>query len=834
MNTKDFVVLPWGKPGNSVKLKYKDVRELKVEKVQLELENQALEKKLRELDSARNKEGDKRESNGCHWKSGQVGKLSNRSHMMPQNKGNVIKLTTGKVKLKLLKEDIQEPVKQPLYDKMTNSENATLKRRGKVCGQCENKAALLVCLDCGEDYCSGCFAKIHQKGALKLHRTALLQAKSQVLSSVLDIAHRFIKDVNPEEPKRKNNSTKEIRNNHHKLTFPQDSSSEVKFTTSTPAEFTNQEGGFLCEGSFDEAASARSFQEALNQWRAGNQEARERQNFCAAKPESMEACEVQTNLKIVREPLEIEFKEDSLSYVEKLWLKKLRRAQHDQLSNMQSEDNLIHSNKTTSGEQFSSNGSDKESHVEEAKVPSPAFYLLVEELKLVRLDPSLKIVELDDTYQGGSEEPGEVPYKVELPNTDHKRSVTPYDYQNNNFPNENSIFQHWAFNKEKTDFFNFWLTNHSSYHKDNSEAVGTSNTDFHSITDADVDSPAIEKIKVNSFGERNVSDGDVDGDNSQTSADSCIPLESKNTFSSIGLEELSTKAKITQDIKESLDFSNLHEKPNSQDSKMSKSPLLLEEVALRKKPRTEFKKLFVFDANESLTSLPSSHVKLDSSSIGITLSADREWIPEHSVSSYADDASVLDVLQSTYDPSSVRRQPTIGQASQRPSTVNLPLSRLRTTSSSVLSSSSCLLPRSAAAPSVSRAALEIAEIEHIDVPDPNGPFLDNMADQQTLENLQKELSQLRRRADPSEDPYSLSSEELAAFSSLAPDISETTGDFLQALSWRGPCGVEEQSSSRKDTEIPSVPEFSGSSTEEDEEVFLDKQLVMTLPWSDSS
>lgn len=41
--------------------------------------------------------------------------------------------------------------------------------------------------------------------------------------------------------------------------------------------------------------------------------------------DSLEECEVQTNLKIWTEPLTIEFKEDSLSYMEKLWLKKHRR-----------------------------------------------------------------------------------------------------------------------------------------------------------------------------------------------------------------------------------------------------------------------------------------------------------------------------------------------------------------------------------------------------------------------------------------------------------------------------------------------------------------------------
>uniref|UniRef100_A0A8C5KDH8 Zinc finger B-box domain-containing protein 1 n=1 Tax=Jaculus jaculus TaxID=51337 RepID=A0A8C5KDH8_JACJA len=165
MNTKDFVVLPWGKPGHSVKLKYKHAQELRMEKVQLELENQEMEKKLQEFQTTWNKEKEEIKSNGYHWKSGKVGKLGNQSHTMSQNKGNAIKISSGKVKLKLLKQQIK------------------------------------VCLECGEDYCSGCFAKIHHKGALRLHRTTLFQAKSQIISNVLDVAHRFIKEVNPDESK---------------------------------------------------------------------------------------------------------------------------------------------------------------------------------------------------------------------------------------------------------------------------------------------------------------------------------------------------------------------------------------------------------------------------------------------------------------------------------------------------------------------------------------------------------------------------------------------------------------------------------------------------------
>ncbi|XP_049723260.1 zinc finger B-box domain-containing protein 1 isoform X1 [Elephas maximus indicus] len=839
MNTKDFVVLPWGKPGNSVKLKYKNARELRMEKVQLELENQEMEKKLQELDSTMNKEMNKRESSGYHWKSGQAGKLGNQSHMMSQNKGNVVKLPAGKVKLKLLKEQLQEPMKQPLNYKMANSsENEKPKIKGKVCGQCENKAALLVCLECGEHYCSGCFAKIHQKGALKLHRTTLLQAKSQILSSVLDVAHRFIREVHPDEPKGESCSTKEISKSPHKSKslLLQGSCSEVEITTSKRAESTNQKDELLCEGSFDEEASARSFQEVLNQWRTRNHDDNEKQNLHAEKPGSMEACEVQTNLKIWSEPLEIEFKEDSLSYMEKLWLKKHRRTLQDHLLNMQP-NKFILSCKTTRETQFSPDGSEEESDVEETKVQCPELFLPIEELKIERPEPSLKIVELDDTYEEEFEEPGDVvPYKVELPDADSKQSWTFHDYQKNNLPCENDIHQHYVFTKGKIDLLKFCLTSSTSYYKDNSKAE-TPNTNFDSIADPGVYSPAGEKIEENSFREKNLTEESIDIESNQKSADSCTPFESKDSLPNIALEEPSIKEKLSQDIKESLDFSNLHERPNLQDSKTTKSAQLLQEIALRSKPITDryqgLERFFICDKNERPNLCPSRSLERSSSSTRSTLAGDREWIPDHSLSAYADNVAALDVLLSAQNPWPSRTEERTGQTSQRPSTVNLPLSSSVKASSNYFSSSP-LRPRSAAARSLSRAASAISEIEYIDVTDHSEPFLDSTADQQTLDSLEKELNELRNLAGPSEKFYSLTSEGLPAFNSHSQNTSEITVDFFKTSCSGDPCGVEEQSSSGKDTEIPSWLTFSESSTDEDEEDFLDKQHVITLPWSNNT
>ncbi|XP_049566462.1 zinc finger B-box domain-containing protein 1 isoform X3 [Orcinus orca] len=785
MNAKDFVVLPWGKAGNSVKLKYKNAQELRMEKVQLELENQEMEKKLQEFQATRSKEKEERGSSGCHWKSAQVGRLGNQSCMMSRNKGNVIKLSAGKVKLKLLKEQLQEPVKKPSNYKMANSsEYEKPKIKGKVCGQCENKAALLVCLECGEDYCSGCFAKIHQKGALKLHRTTLLQ---------------------------------------------------VELSTTKKEECTNTGDRPLCEGPFVEQASAQSFQEVLKQWRTGHHDDNEKQKLHAAKPESLEECEVQTNLRIWTEPLMIEFKEDSLSYMEKLWLKKHRRTPQEQLQNMLV-DTFIPQCKTGSEAQCSQNENDEDSDAEDIKIQPPALFLPVEELNRERPEPSLKIVELDDTDEAEFEEPGNVmPYKVELADADSQQSCTFHDYQNT-FLYENDIHQHHIFTKGKTHLLHLHLSNNTSYCKDNSKA-GTSSADFGDIVNPDAYSPAVEKLEENSFFERNFKEDSIDIESSQKYDDSCISLESKDSLPSTDLEEASFKGKLSQEDKESLEFSNLHERPNSEDSKTTESPLLLQEIALRSKPITEqyqgLERFFVFDKNERLNLLPSHNLECSYSSTRITIAGDREWIPHHSVSAYADNAVALGVLKRAQSASSRRTQQKTGWTSQRPSTANLPLCNSVKRSSSRLSSSHPW-SRNTAARSLSRAASEISEIEYIDDTDHDEPFLDDTADQQTLDSLEKELNALRNPADPSEKLYSLTSEELPAFNNHSLNTSQTTQNFRKSSRARDPRGVEEQSSSEKDTEIQSLLTVSESSTDEEEEDFLDEQHVITLSWSKST
>ncbi|KFZ46768.1 Zinc finger B-box domain-containing protein 1, partial [Antrostomus carolinensis] len=89
MNINDFVILPGSKTGTSVRLKTKTVRELQLEKAQLERENKEMEKKLQQLQSNMSREKEERKkSSAYHWKSGQGGPMTIRARVLSQSKDN--------------------------------------------------------------------------------------------------------------------------------------------------------------------------------------------------------------------------------------------------------------------------------------------------------------------------------------------------------------------------------------------------------------------------------------------------------------------------------------------------------------------------------------------------------------------------------------------------------------------------------------------------------------------------------------------------------------------------------------------------------------------------
>ncbi|NWH86529.1 ZBBX protein, partial [Aegithalos caudatus] len=144
MNGSDFVILPGSKAGTSVRLKTKTVKELQLEKVQLETENNEMERRLRQLQSDMSREKEERRKLGAyHWKSGQAGLRTTPPRAVAQNNENRKKVSPEKVKLQVLKKEIQEPVKRTVNPKRDVVAHKKLGVKGMACGSPEIRGGLL-------------------------------------------------------------------------------------------------------------------------------------------------------------------------------------------------------------------------------------------------------------------------------------------------------------------------------------------------------------------------------------------------------------------------------------------------------------------------------------------------------------------------------------------------------------------------------------------------------------------------------------------------------------------------------------------------------------------
>ncbi|XP_074768378.1 zinc finger B-box domain-containing protein 1 [Athene noctua] len=307
MNMNDFVILPGSKTGTSVRLKAKTVRELQLEKVQLERENREMEEKLQQLQATMSREKEERKKSSAYrWKSGQAGPMTIQARVFSQSKENSKVVSSGKVKLQILKEQIQEPVKEPFKHEMANAvAHEKPEVKGIACGPCEMKSVQL--------------------------------READIRVGKLEVIDHFVKEVNLKESKM-NHEQKEV-NSKHQVTSDKFSpvltsvgSAGEPSSESTCTGPENQDKGLLLNDVFNEEESAKSFQEALLQWRKGNCDHREQLHASEVLTESVGISEVQTNLIVMKEPIHIEFKKDGLSYMEKLLLKKYRRTPVDQIS----------------------------------------------------------------------------------------------------------------------------------------------------------------------------------------------------------------------------------------------------------------------------------------------------------------------------------------------------------------------------------------------------------------------------------------------------------------------------------------------------------------------
>ncbi|XP_032302451.1 zinc finger B-box domain-containing protein 1 isoform X2 [Coturnix japonica] len=366
MNSKNFVILPGSKSGTSVRLKAKSVREMRLEKVRLEMENKEVEKKLRQLQSNMSREKEERKkSSAYHWKSGQAGPTQAR--FWSQNKGKNSKVSSGKVKLQLLKEPLQVPEKGPFkhempdygaHEKSEAEKIVSHRPRAKNAGLAEagTRAGKL-------------------QGVDRFRLTSLTNERKINHEEKVNSKHGVTANKSPSPP-------------------ASASTAEELSSESDGTGLGNQDKGILLNGVFNEEESAKSFQEALIQWRNGNHDHRQERHA-----ESVGNQEVQTSLSVMKECVQIEFKESGLSYMEKLMLKKYRRTSVDEYK-----PTALHK-AVTGGEEKGDPGDADDLTVEEVRrYWTSVFREEVPKSVAESVEPALKMEFLDDSYDVELEE----------------------------------------------------------------------------------------------------------------------------------------------------------------------------------------------------------------------------------------------------------------------------------------------------------------------------------------------------------------------------------------------------------------------------------------------
>ncbi|KAI9528903.1 hypothetical protein NQZ68_015668, partial [Dissostichus eleginoides] len=233
-----------------------------------------------------------------------------------------------------------------------------------------------MCAECAEDYCIGCFTRFHQKGALKLHRMIPIQTDLQTHVSARVVVRRFQNKITS-GPAPSTSANPNANPSPNYISAPNQTYSSNSFTrqgdqipekgTDAGAQYMQfppehsqilavdqeeekrvemiedrEDGeGFpisLLTGEYNEEESTRSFQEALRQWR-GDEAAKtttEEAMWIPIRPVSVSAMATQADLAPVRGaegggrgegsvPVRVEFTENSLTYIDRLLLKKHRR-----------------------------------------------------------------------------------------------------------------------------------------------------------------------------------------------------------------------------------------------------------------------------------------------------------------------------------------------------------------------------------------------------------------------------------------------------------------------------------------------------------------------------
>ncbi|KAM6357174.1 zinc finger B-box domain-containing protein 1 [Alca torda] len=754
MNINDFVILPGSKTGTSVRLKTKTLRELQLEKVQLETENKEMEKKLQQLQSNMSREKEeRRKSSAYRWKSGRAGPMTIQARVLSQSKASNNKVSSGKVKLQILKEQVQDPVKEPFKHEMANAvahEKSEVK--GVACGLCEIKSELLT------------------------------EADTHV--GKLEVDH-FIKEVNLNESKinhaeQKVNSKHQVTSDKFSSLLASVGSAEELSSESACTGLENQDKGLLLNGTFNEEESAKSFQEALLQWRKGNRDHREQLRASEVLSESVGICEVQTDLTVMKEAVQIEFKNDGLSYMEKLLLKKYRRTPVDQISGSGIKDSRPA--QTLSVHQAMTGGDDDDD-VDD---------LTVEEVK--RYWTSVFRGEVPNTIAGSSES-----------------SLT-------------IEFLDDSYGKDLEESSNFFLTEAGAMGM-NKQGKGEPLKQFgrNPVSSKEVSQ---EKMVDCSYLKRNAVQ--KEGIKLKTTRRSLSSCELPEKFSN-PTELISSKYLLeTQLQKNNKDSQQLDGVCSSQSlvlpviTKCS----LLQDVAKRQKSVFSARywglEGFFVGANckqvmfEARSPLCADSSPVDSS---ILFPGDGKWVTERSLSEYADDSVVQGILESQLNRLSsgletqnriyplVEWRPCSGNDSRRPWSTNMLHGEL---------TGNCptnTQPRPKSSPMhMVRVNSEISKPKCIDITKQDEYLWEYIADQEALLVLEKELFSCTGP----EKHYSLTSEDVISSSRHSEKTCRNTTDFCKNLELKDQNGTD------------TLRGWDESQMDDEEEILEDKQQVLAL------
>ncbi|CAC5405405.1 unnamed protein product [Mytilus coruscus] len=321
----------------SLRLKQHNVKRAKDETKKLETESRKMEEKLKELRMAMNREKEERENQGGgFWSRGQTGKLNSYATDV-LNKPTKSSKDPSKRKVKVLKDsplDIPERSSQPgtfgHLAKQSIGNTPREKIKGPKCGQCEEKRAMVSCVQCSEHYCAQCFAAFHLKGALKKHRSVPLSASGP----------RQCMSPRPTPPP----SNREYQNgyqsaegavNLHTMNIHQHDRNSPEGASGS------FDGPSLLDGTYDESENAVAFQQALQAWRTGEAASEtnnkpktitpRRHSPRKAPRDNVEQMDHSTGTNDKSPEIDIKFT-NSLSYAERLLLKKHRRTDLDGLS----------------------------------------------------------------------------------------------------------------------------------------------------------------------------------------------------------------------------------------------------------------------------------------------------------------------------------------------------------------------------------------------------------------------------------------------------------------------------------------------------------------------